>query len=131
MIDKKHIPRFKRAFYGSNPIIQVINDGTNHKIRSLKHKTAKFLEESEIKLYGNQLRFFEAEAGGNSARKALGYEFKGTQPRILFKLPADEVPALEGLYYVGCELHQRLGLLDLGGLVLSSIWPCKSLEKIF
>lgn len=131
MIEKKHIPRFKRAFYGSNPIIQVINNGTNHKIRSLKHKTVKFLEESEIKLYGNQLRFFETKEGGNSARKALGYEFEGTQPRILFKLPADEVPALEGLYYASHELYQRLGHLGFEGLFLSHIWPCNSLERIF
>ena len=92
------IKRFKRAFWGGDSIIQVLEGETTHKLISLKKKNANFLAGYTIKMYGMPVEFFEATELGFRGRKSAGFEVKGYRPQCYYRSSPDNVPALEALY---------------------------------
>ncbi|MEK6758082.1 MAG: hypothetical protein AABX88_03045 [Nanoarchaeota archaeon] len=129
MITKENIKRFKRGFWGANPIIQVEREGKLHKLKSLKNKTADFLTNSKV-TYGRFLiKFREVESIERLSQKSTSYEIQGLSPRILYNTAPSEAPALETIYDALEHIHQRCGTDDLYGLVTSAIWRPENPRK--
>ena len=93
------IKRFKRAFWGRDSIIQVLEGETVHKLTSLKKKNANFLEGCTVKMYDLPVEFFEATEMGARGRKVACFEVEGYRPGCYYRSPPDKVFALEALYH--------------------------------
>ena len=98
MIPDEDMRRFKRAFWGSNSIIQINEGEAVHKLKSIRERNAKFLEGCVVNMYGLPVEFFEVTEMGIRGRKVVGFEVKGCRPMCYCRLSPNEVPALDGLY---------------------------------